>query len=332
MEAGTQNPLARQDTGISGYSVAQIKEQVSKMQRLLSEVMVKDIHYGVIPGTGDKPSLYKPGAEKISLTFRLTPEYEIFQTDLAGDHREYRITCVIRHITTRDVLGEGVGLCSTRETKYRFRQTTRKCPKCGKPAIIKGKAEYGGGWLCYAKKDGCGAKFVDADTSITGQSGEREENPNIADTYNTVLKIAKKRAHVDSILTVTAASDIFTQDVEDMPDVEVVSSPPSQTTQPPEKEGAAAGGEESPKRSGGPPTNASQDAQNEPPVDVQAPDIPADMELATKLDNGFFKAREQGLPAADYWTLEGTDIVERISAEAEKAVARYVYAYWMKQE
>jgi len=31
--------------------------------------------------------------------------------------------------------------------------------------------------------------------------------------------MAKKRAHVDAILTATAASDIFTQDVEDMPEV-----------------------------------------------------------------------------------------------------------------
>jgi hypothetical protein len=33
------------------------------------------------------------------------------------------------------------------------------CPKCGKDAIIKGKEEYGGGYLCFKKKGGCGAKF-----------------------------------------------------------------------------------------------------------------------------------------------------------------------------
>jgi len=34
------------------------------------------------------------------------------------------------------------------------------CPECGvTSAIIKGKEEYGGGWLCFAKKGGCGAKF-----------------------------------------------------------------------------------------------------------------------------------------------------------------------------
>ena len=45
--------------------------------------------------------------------------------------------------------------------------------------------------------------------------GKRIENEDIADCYNTVLKIAKKRAHIDATLTVTGAADIFTQDLID---------------------------------------------------------------------------------------------------------------------
>lgn len=38
------------------------------------------------------------------------------------------------------------------------------CPSCKKTGtIIKGKAEYGGGYVCFTKKDGCGAKFTDAE-------------------------------------------------------------------------------------------------------------------------------------------------------------------------
>jgi len=40
------------------------------------------------------------------------------------------------------------------------------CPKCGKVGtIIKGREEYGGGFLCFAKKGGCGAKFEKAPPS-----------------------------------------------------------------------------------------------------------------------------------------------------------------------
>jgi len=45
--------------------------------------------------------------------------------------------------------------------------------------------------------------------------GKRAENEDIADCYNTVLKIAKKRAHIDATLTVTGAADLFTQDLID---------------------------------------------------------------------------------------------------------------------
>jgi len=38
------------------------------------------------------------------------------------------------------------------------------CPVCKKTgAIIKGKEEFGGGWLCFGKKGGCGSKFTDAE-------------------------------------------------------------------------------------------------------------------------------------------------------------------------
>jgi len=45
--------------------------------------------------------------------------------------------------------------------------------------------------------------------------GAKIENEDIADVYNTVLKIAKKRAHIDATLTVTGAADLFTQDLID---------------------------------------------------------------------------------------------------------------------
>ena len=46
------------------------------------------------------------------------------------------------------------------------------------------------------------------------RDGEKKvENEDIADVYNTVLKMAKKRAHVDATLTVTGAGDLFTQDL-----------------------------------------------------------------------------------------------------------------------
>ena len=58
---------------------AAVIKQVNMIQEIMRETMKVDEHYGIIPGT-NKPSLYKAGAEKLSLTFRLRPEYQITKT------------------------------------------------------------------------------------------------------------------------------------------------------------------------------------------------------------------------------------------------------------
>jgi DNA-directed RNA polymerase subunit RPC12/RpoP len=213
----------------SPLSVSTIKHQIQVIQEVMKDTMVKDTHYGVIPGCGDKPTLLKAGAEKLCLTFRLSPTYVVEKTELGNGHREYSIRCTLTHIPSESVFGEGVGTCSTMESKFRYRKAERVCPECGSTAIIKGRKEYGGGWLCFAKKGGCGAKFGDNDSAIVDQVVGRVEHPDIADIYNTVLKIAKKRAHVDGVLTATAASDIFAQDLEDLPRAELT---PKENSQP----------------------------------------------------------------------------------------------------
>lgn len=101
--------------------------------------------------------------------------------------------------------------------------------------MIKGKAEYGGGWLCFAKKGGCGHKWPDGADVIERQEVGEIDNPEIPDTWNTVVKMAEKRARVDAVLAVTGASALFTQDVEDnapAPEQVVpVSSPPASPAQ-----------------------------------------------------------------------------------------------------
>jgi len=211
-------------TDVERWSPDQINEQIQLIQQVMKSNMIEGEHYGTIPGCGDKKVLFKSGSEKLGLIFRLSVklEGEREPIGLGKEHREYVIKCTLTHITTGQFWGHGVGSCSTMESKYRYREATRKCPQCGKEAIIKGKEEYGGGWVCFKKKDGCGAKFPDDDTTITSQKVGRIENEDIADQYNTVLKMAAKRAKVDGIITATGASDLFTQDWEENAEFSVV--------------------------------------------------------------------------------------------------------------
>ena len=191
-------------------SVKDVVYQISKIQGLMKEVMKDGEHYGVIPGTGKKPSLLKPGAEKINFIFRLEPEYQISRHELPNGHREFEVVCTLRQIGSGAKVGEGVGSCSTMESKYRYRNVAdyeildQKIPADAKER----KGEY--------RKQGFGMKQIDgAWCWVKYTSTEKADNPDIADVYNTVLKMAKKRAYVDATLTATAASDFFTQDVED---------------------------------------------------------------------------------------------------------------------
>ena len=213
--AQAYTPAVIQDNALTAEA---LKRQVSIVREAQRAVMHKGHHFDTIPGCGDKPTLLKPGAEVIALTFQFGTAYNVEQTDLGGGHREYSVTCSLIHRPTGGAVGQGIGSCSTRETKYLYRNSGRSCPQCGEETIIKGQEQYGGGWVCFKKKGGCGAKFKDGDESIETQHIGRVEHDNPADYYNTCLKMAKKRAFVDAILTSTAASDVFTQDIEDQPE------------------------------------------------------------------------------------------------------------------
>ena len=123
------------------------------------------------------------------------------------------ITCELYSKKDNSLAGSGVASCSTLESKFRYRKGGRKCPKCGKEALIKGKAEYGGGWFCFPKIGGCGTKFADGDPNIDKQVIGKVENPDIADIRNTVIQMACKRAYVSAVRNASAAAFLFTQDV-----------------------------------------------------------------------------------------------------------------------
>lgn len=194
---------------------AELVRRLAVIKDAMNQAMEKDVDYGVIPGTGTKPTLLKPGAEKLGALFQLDVQLENEKIWHDDGHLTVICRATVYHQPTGTRLGSGEGICTTREAKYAYRKGERICPTCGAPAIIKGKAEFGGGWVCWTKKDGCGAKFADGEAAIEDQKTERIPNEDIADSYNTADKMASKRARIDAVLAVTGASALFTQDIED---------------------------------------------------------------------------------------------------------------------
>ncbi len=209
--------------GSGPLNPADVARKVELIQQVMAEVMKEGEHYGTIPGCGDKKTLLQPGAQVLALTFRLAPTFDIETRELADLHREYVVTCNLVSITTGQLVGSGVGSCTTMESRYRYRNvsdfeiTGDPIP----PDAKENKAAY--------RKQGFGMKKLDDGWAwVRYKDSSKVENPDIADTYNTVLKMATKRAFVHAVLNATAASDMFTQDVGDDETDETASAPPQE--------------------------------------------------------------------------------------------------------
>ncbi len=173
-------------------TVVQIRAHINLIQQVLKSVMKKDVHYGIIPGT-KKPTLYKPGAEYIMVLFRLNGKPLIEDLSANGVIR-YRVSIMVTHQITKNEIGWGVGECSSDEEKYRWEKAVSPEQYNNTPEDQRR--------LKYYKE---------------GKPAMQVLSPS-ADIANTILKMAKKRALVDATLTCTAASDVFDQDIEDLPE------------------------------------------------------------------------------------------------------------------
>lgn len=127
------------------------------MTEFITKHMKDGTDYGsiMIGGRNSKPSLFKPGAEKIASLLKL-------RADVIRDNETWEMSgskpglfcyrCNLYALSTNELVGMGLGACSLEEKK----------------------------------------------------------------SYNNAIKIAKKRAFVDAILSTGALSDFFTQDLEDI--------------------------------------------------------------------------------------------------------------------
>lgn len=180
-----------------------VKKQVEKiriLQKTIQEVLVSDVDYGKIPGCGDKPTLFKSGAEKVLITFSLQSTYDIIQSTENFDGKGFFSYTVKSYIWANGVkITEGLGHCNSKESKFAYKWVTaKKLPPELDPELLPRR-----------EKEGQYGKYFEY---------RIEEDAN--SKANTILKMAKKRAQVDGVLTVANLSELFTQDFDDLNDIE----------------------------------------------------------------------------------------------------------------
>jgi hypothetical protein len=183
--------LAVIDRG-AGTSLVQMQERGALIRQVMANVLEEGKDYGRIPGT-DKPTLFKPGAEKLCLTFALGAVLPTVEDLSTSDAVRYRVSVPIEAADGR-VLAVGLGEASSDEEKYRWKR-----PVCDEefdetPAACRRVKWFKG-------RDGA------------YQGKQIRTSP--ADLANTVLKMAHKRAFVAGTLLATGASSVFNQDLED---------------------------------------------------------------------------------------------------------------------
>ena len=93
-------------------------QAINRFQAIVHQNLVDNQDYGVIPGT-TKPTLLKPGAEKIAKLLGLSDQYEIVdrQEDWNKPFFRYLVKCKLIYITTQSLISEGLGECNSMEGK-----------------------------------------------------------------------------------------------------------------------------------------------------------------------------------------------------------------------
>jgi hypothetical protein len=241
--------LAQSQLGLTLEELADTRNRMVAIVK--SNVMVRDVHYGIIPGS-QKNSLLKPGAEMLCMLFGLTAEPEVVDSvlDWTGKDSGCEPLFYVKYRTSITRNGKLIckkdGSSNSREKKYRWRWV----PEIEVPANLDkstlqlrdsslteftfaiNKAVTSGQ---YGKPVEYWQKFndeIEAGTAVKsmrkmGKQGDESEaytiksrvyrvpNEEIPDLLNTIEKISEKRSLINAVLHATGASEFYTQDLED---------------------------------------------------------------------------------------------------------------------
>lgn len=304
-------------------------ERRNQIVKFVKAIMVENTDFGVIPGT-DKPTLLKPGAEKLATFFGLTKRFQIIERvedwtgkDHAGEQFFYYLyRCVLYRGDL--LIAEADGSCSSFDGKYRWRKAERICPECGQANIR--KSRQGGGWYCWQKTGGCGATFKAGDSAIESQEVGRILNPDIADQVNTIQKMSQKRALIAATLLAVNASEFFTQDMEDYIDAEFTAKEAPATPLEPKPEQSAnapstGSGQAKTNGNGGLPPESGAGGHTDKPYKFPSTAAKKFYEAVQAATNNFYSDPPALLEVIDNWFNFGSEdlVKEKLSMAVDHA-------------
>lgn len=156
----------------------EMAEQRAIFKVFVGDQLKQNIDYGLLPGT-DKPSLWKPGAEKIANIFQLGSRIieRDRKADLEKNFAMFSYTVEVFHIPTGRAIAQCEGICNSQEKKYKDRSVWE--------------------W----------------DDKVKKKVNKGIQPTPVGDILNTLAKMAQKRAYVGAVIIATKASDFFDHDL-----------------------------------------------------------------------------------------------------------------------
>jgi hypothetical protein len=190
-------------------TVEDILAETDEIRGLMRRSFRENHHYGTI-GNSAQPVLLKKGAIAICRLLLLRAGFRLIRRDRENGHFAYEATCRLIYRPTREIVGEGNGVCSSMETKYRYRRseaesTGRLVPQAfwnlRKTNPSKAQELLGGPEFVQQRIDGV--------YMICRKGSERVENEDIEELDHTIELMAQKRSYINAVLFSTAAAELF---------------------------------------------------------------------------------------------------------------------------
>ena len=162
-------------------------QKISRFQQIVQKTLKRGHDYGVIPGT-DKPTLLKPGAEKILMLMGLTSEYHITERIQDYDKGFFAFTVRCELYKNGIKITEGVGHCNTKERKYRNQDPYTLANTCLKMAKKRAQIDA---TLTVASLSEVFTQDIEDMTEFI--QTEKIETMTPTDAANTVIKFGKHK-------------------------------------------------------------------------------------------------------------------------------------------
>ncbi len=188
---------------------AEATRRLEQLQSFIRSVMKEGEDYGQIPGTGNKPTLFQPGAQKLAEIYGLGWRYECLEAiqDWEQGFFFYRYRCLVCARSDGNPICEGLGSCNNREDKYAWR------------------------WVFESDiPTGIDKKTLATKTKQSKKTGNdyrlyRVPNEDAFSLVDTIEKMAAKRSLVSGVIAATRSSGIFARETEEGPNEAAAAEP-----------------------------------------------------------------------------------------------------------